>query len=80
LPGRDWEQQPSANRKRGHRKIVPSRTEASDIAYVGAQASAIESGLPSARIVKLPNANHYVFRSNEADVLREINDFLRGLP
>lgn len=31
---------------------------------------------PSARVVRLPNANHYVWRSNEADVLREMNAFL----
>jgi non-heme chloroperoxidase len=28
----------------------------------------------------LPHANHYVFLSNEADVLREMNAFLATLP
>ena len=32
--------------------------------------------MPSARLVRLPHANHYVFRLNEADVLREMNAFL----
>jgi pimeloyl-ACP methyl ester carboxylesterase len=54
--------------------------EARDVAYVGAQAKALESGVPSARIVRLPNADHYVFQSNEGDVLREINAFLASLP
>jgi hypothetical protein len=36
--------------------------------------------VPSARVVRLPHANHYVFFSNEADVLREINAFLGTLP
>ncbi len=54
--------------------------EASDAARAGAQAKAFESGLPSARVVRLPNANHYVFQSNEADVLREMNAFLSSLP
>jgi pimeloyl-ACP methyl ester carboxylesterase len=53
--------------------------EASDAARAGAQAKAFESGLPSARVVRLPNANHYVFQSNEADVLREMKSFLSAL-
>src|SRR4029079_18440099 len=36
------------------------------------QAKSIEDGLPGARVVKLPGANHYVYLSNEADVLREM--------
>jgi non-heme chloroperoxidase len=44
-----------------------------------AQAKAFESGLPTARVVRIPNANHYVFLSNEADVLREMDAFIGGL-
>jgi pimeloyl-ACP methyl ester carboxylesterase len=54
--------------------------EASDLASTGAQADAFEKGTPSARVVRLPHANHYVFFSNEADVLREMNAFLGKLP
>lgn len=43
------------------------------------QAKAFENGVPSARMVNLPGAHHYVFLSNEADVLREMNAFLRRL-
>lgn len=43
------------------------------------QASAFEAGIPSARVVRLENATHDVFRSNESEVLREINDFSRTL-
>jgi alpha-beta hydrolase superfamily lysophospholipase len=46
----------------------------------GAQAKAFETGLPSARVVRLPHANHDVFQSNEADVLREMNAFIASLP
>jgi non-heme chloroperoxidase len=53
--------------------------DAHDEATTGAQAKAFESGVPSARVVRLPHANHYVFLSNEADVLREMNAFLGGL-
>jgi pimeloyl-ACP methyl ester carboxylesterase len=54
--------------------------EARDLESTGAQAKAFENGLPSARVVRLPHANHYVFRSNEADVLREMNAFIGSLP
>jgi non-heme chloroperoxidase len=32
--------------------------------------------VPGARVVRLAHANHYVFISNEADVLREMRAFL----
>ncbi len=54
--------------------------EAKDEANTGAQAKAFESGVPSARVVRLPHANHFIFFSNEADVLREMNAFLAGIP
>jgi pimeloyl-ACP methyl ester carboxylesterase len=44
-----------------------------------AQAKAFERGVPTAHIVRIPHANHYVFVSNEADVLREMNAFIAGL-
>ena len=47
--------------------------EARDEVTTGAQAKAFETGLPSAHVVRLPHANHYVFLSNESDVLREMN-------
>ena len=39
-----------------------------------------EKGIPSSCLVRLPRANHYVFLSNEADVLCEMNAFLASLP
>jgi non-heme chloroperoxidase len=54
--------------------------EALDAKETGSQAKAFEGGLPTARVVRLPNADHFVFRSNEADVLREMNAFLSKLP
>ncbi|HKB10445.1 MAG TPA: alpha/beta hydrolase [Vicinamibacterales bacterium] len=53
--------------------------EVQDLERTGAQAAAFEKGVPSARVVRLPHAHHYVFRSNEADVLREMNAFLSVL-
>ena len=43
-------------------------------------AKAFEKGLPSAKVTWLAHADHFVFRSNEADVLREMNAFIAGLP
>jgi pimeloyl-ACP methyl ester carboxylesterase len=45
-----------------------------------AQADAFQAGIPSAHVVRLPNADHYVFRSNEADTLREMNAFIATIP
>jgi pimeloyl-ACP methyl ester carboxylesterase len=53
--------------------------DARDEATAGAQAKAFESGVPSARVVRLPHANHFVFISNEDDVLHEMNAFLSNL-
>jgi non-heme chloroperoxidase len=54
--------------------------EANDATRTSAQADAFQAGNPSSRVVRLANANHYIFKSNEADVLREINAFLAMLP
>ena len=55
--------------------------EARDVASItGPQARAFEIGVPSARVVRLPHASHYVFQSNESDVIGEITAFIRSLP
>lgn len=53
--------------------------EARDEESTGAQAKAFEAGLPTAKVIRIPHADHYVFRSNEAEVLREMDAFLAGL-
>ena len=42
-------------------------------------AKAFEAALPNAHVVRLPQANHFVFLSNETDVLREMEAFLGTL-
>ncbi|WP_109488626.1 alpha/beta fold hydrolase [Occallatibacter savannae] len=44
------------------------------------QVEAFQAGNPQAKVVRLPNADHFVFYSNEADVLREMNAFIAALP
>jgi non-heme chloroperoxidase len=58
---------------------VRSATEARDAATTEAIAKAFERGVPSARVVRLPHANHFVFLSNEADVMREMRVFFKSL-
>lgn len=52
--------------------------EAEEEKFVGARANLFEA-LPNARVVRLPFASHYVFFTNEADVLREMNAFIGSL-
>jgi alpha-beta hydrolase superfamily lysophospholipase len=44
------------------------------------QAAAFQAGVPTARVVRLENASHDVFGSNESEVLRKMNDFIKSLP
>jgi non-heme chloroperoxidase len=48
-------------------------------ALTGKQESSVESGLPAAHVITLPNAHHYVYLSNEAEVLRDLNRFTSKL-
>lgn len=58
---------------------LPHQDQEPNEAADEAQAKAFESGVKSARVVRLPHANRMVFLSNEADVLREMNAFLGSL-
>jgi non-heme chloroperoxidase len=59
---------------------VVAAFEAKEGTSVEAQAKSFESGNPGARVVRLPHADHYVFRSNEGDVIREMKMFIGKLP
>lgn len=41
--------------------------------------TAFEKGVPTSRVVMLPEATHFLFISNEEEVLREMKDFLKSL-
>lgn len=53
---------------------------AEDKARVSEQADAFQAGNPSATVIRIPNASHFIFRSDEAEVLRAIDAFVAGLP
>jgi len=48
-------------------------------ALVERQEKAVENGVPTAHLITLHGANHYVFLSNAADVMREMRTFLTSL-
>lgn len=50
-----------------------------DRATTTAQADAFKAGIPSARVVVIRNASHFVFKTNEDDVIREMKSFLNTL-
>jgi non-heme chloroperoxidase len=43
------------------------------------QEKSVERGVPKAHVITLPGANHYVFLSNEAEVLKDICAFVASL-
>lgn len=45
-----------------------------------AQIAAVKRQMPSAKVVLIPRASHYIFQSNEAEVLHVMNDFITTLP
>ena len=53
--------------------------DAKDVARVEPLVKAFEKAVPQARVVRVPHASHYVFSSNEAEVLREIEKFIASL-
>jgi non-heme chloroperoxidase len=52
---------------------------ADDSARCTAWANAFRRGVPSARVVLIPNADHYVYLTNETQVIAEMNEFLASL-
>jgi hypothetical protein len=44
------------------------------------QADAVQKAYPKARVVRIPLAQHYVFRSHEAEVIRHMSAFMDTLP
>jgi hypothetical protein len=45
-----------------------------------AQAELFEKTAPASRVIRTATASHFIWRSNEADVLRKMNAFMDGSP
>lgn len=58
---------------------VPVLAVYADVPNNEACAKAFGTVVPTSRVVRLPGATHYIFGSNEADVLRELRDFFGSL-
>ena len=58
---------------------LKARVVAEDTFITSRQADAFAAGVPSARVVRLANADHFVFRSSEAEVIRAMDAFLTHL-
>jgi pimeloyl-ACP methyl ester carboxylesterase len=52
---------------------------AAELVLTTRQAKVFEDGVPTAHVVRLRGADHYVYLSNEAEVLREMKSFLSTL-
>jgi non-heme chloroperoxidase len=50
-----------------------------DLAWVARNRDALKRGIPNARVVEISEARTYIWLSNEADVLRELRQFLARL-
>lgn len=66
--------------KTAQERAVVEAFENATMTYIKRYERSLLAAVPSARIVELPAANHYVFLSNEAEVLWEVTRFLAGLP
>ena len=67
------------DRMLGNNPALKAQVVAEDTFTTTRQADAFASGVPSAHVIRIANADHYVFRSNEADVVKEMDAFLSTL-
>jgi hypothetical protein len=54
--------------------------ETFDEAMTERQARAFERGVPQARVLRWRHASHYLFLTQERDVIKEITSFLTTVP
>jgi pimeloyl-ACP methyl ester carboxylesterase len=45
-----------------------------------ARSANFEKQSPNARVLRIPNASHYIYRSNAPDIVREMEAFMDALP
>jgi pimeloyl-ACP methyl ester carboxylesterase len=60
-------------------RVATERFWTMDKDYLKKYIGDLKSGVPNARVIELPHANHYVFLADQAQVLREMGTFLTGL-
>lgn len=65
--------------KDAEERAATSQKRAVDLAIQKRHMRDLQNGVPAARVIELPGANFYIFLSNEADILRDMQAFLAGL-
>lgn len=75
-----WEGRQKYNRIQGPVLAIYAFGQRTDPAPAEAQANAFEKGVRGARVIRYPQAIHYIFLAEEAAVLREIRTFIAMLP
>ncbi len=63
--------------------VPPSQVasaQAQDKKETDAVANGFAKVLPNAKVVRIPNANHYIYISNQDEIVRDINAFIASLP
>jgi non-heme chloroperoxidase len=78
--GNEWSQRFHFQPKNDEERAALREIYAADRVYGTRYEEPMRAGVSDARIVELPGADHFVFFTNEADVLREMRIFLAGLP
>jgi non-heme chloroperoxidase len=64
---------------KGHPEALKAAQD-KDRSETSAQADAFSRGNPQAVVVRIPNADHFIFRSNETEVREALDDFISSLP
>ena len=57
-----------------------ARADSVSLARLMPQILAFQRGVPQARVVRLAHADHFLWRTHEAEVLREMRTFIDALP
>lgn len=65
--------------KNAEERAAMEQVYAADVDFAKTSMGRLRSGVPDARVVEFAGANHYVFLSNEPEVLREVRLFLTAL-
>jgi pimeloyl-ACP methyl ester carboxylesterase len=76
-PAEKWKKSPPKNEEE---RRDSDRSDQILMEYIHRWENNLKSADPAASVVELRGANHYVFLSQEDEVLREIKSFLQKLP
>jgi non-heme chloroperoxidase len=64
---------------KGHPEALKA-AQNKDHSETSMQVDAFRRGNPQAVVIEIPNADHFIFRSNETEVRKALNDFISTLP